>query len=45
MLIVGCVIGAWAMLRIVGGEREARLGEMEVAAQKAAHESAKDAKP
>jgi len=29
LMIFGCVIGAWAVLRIIGNERETRLLQLE----------------
>lgn len=40
LAIFGCVIGAWAMLRIVGGERDSRLAELGQAAKQAAADTA-----
>jgi hypothetical protein len=35
LILIGCFVAAWMVLRIVGGERERRLGELERAAKKA----------
>jgi hypothetical protein len=40
VLILGCVIATWLVLRIVGGEREKRLAELDRAARQSAEQQA-----
>jgi hypothetical protein len=35
MVIVGCMVSVWAVLRIIGSERDARFAEIESLAKKA----------